>query len=329
MPVTLDHLTIGYNGKHGQQKVVISDICATIHSGQLTCLVGSNGVGKSTLLRTLATFQPKLSGNIFIGDRELDSFTPRELATVIGVVLTDKPDVANMTAMDMVLMGRAPYTGFWGGYSNDDKLQARKAMTMVDIDRLANRMVSTLSDGERQKVMIAKSLAQETPIIYLDEPTAFLDYPSKVETMRLLHRICHKAQKTVFLSTHDIELALELADTLWLMDCRNGGIVTGTPEDLALNGHLASFFYGRGVTFDSATGTFHPDHEIVAQVKLTGLQGLRRTMLEKALLRNGLATTDNDTDVCIEVKETSFVVYTPATTETVVTIADVLNLIAG
>lgn len=303
--VTLSHLAIGYSGKHGNSKVVLSDICASIRSGELTCLIGANGVGKSTLLRTLATFQPKLSGDIYIKGREIGAYTAKELARVIGVVLTEKPDVANMTATDMVLMGRSPYTGFWGGYSTDDRTIADKAISMVGIGGLANRPVSTLSDGERQKVMIAKALAQETPIIYLDEPTAFLDYPSKVEIMRLLHHISKETEKTVFLSTHDLELALQLADTVWLMDTTKG-IHTGTPEDLALDGSLSAFFDHRGVAFNPATGLFNVETDIVGSVKVTGNSGFRRAMLEKALLRNGIVADDRTDSVSVDVGDTSF-----------------------
>lgn len=306
--VTLSHLSIGYNEKHGSKTVVLSDICATIHKGELTCLIGANGVGKSTLLRTLANFQPKLAGDIFINGRELDTFTAKELATVIGVVLTEKPDVVNMTVNDMVLMGRSPYTGFWGGYTDEDERVAKQAVDMVGINQLVGRRVSTLSDGERQKVMIAKALAQETPIVYLDEPTAFLDYPSKVEIMRLLRRIGKEALKTVFLSTHDLELALQMADTIWLMDKRNG-IHTGAPEDLAIDGILPTFFAGRGVTFDFSIGMFRAENAIVGKVGLIGVGGIRQAMVKKALLRNGIVCDESMTDRMIEVKEDKFVYH--------------------
>lgn len=304
--VTLSHLSIGYNGRRDNGKVVLSDICATIKPGELTCLIGSNGVGKSTLLRTLANFQPKLSGEIYIKDREIGTFTAKELARVIGVVLTEKPDVANMTATDMVLMGRSPYTGFWGVYSDGDRNAAKRAIAMMGIGSLADRLVSTLSDGERQKVMIAKALAQETPIVYLDEPTAFLDYPSKVEIMRLLHRISKETQKTVFLSTHDLELALQLADTVWLMD-RAKGIHTGTPEDLALDGILPAFFDHHGVAFNPATGLFSVEADIIGSIKVTGDRGFRRTMLEKALLRNGIAPDDSGGGGGLDVGGSAFI----------------------
>ena len=144
-----------------------------------------------------------------------------------------------------------------------------RAVALVGIPHLAHRMVHTLSDGERQKVMIAKALAQETPVIYLDEPTAFLDFPSKVEMMQLLHHLSRQTDKTIFLSTHDLELALQIADKIWLMDKANG-VTIGTPEDLALNGSLSSFFARKGIVFDLETGLFRVDNEYTTQIRLSG-----------------------------------------------------------
>ncbi len=305
--VRLDGLSIGYHGKHGLN-VVAKDINETIRGGELTCLLGANGAGKSTLLRTLSAFLPKLEGNVYIGGREIGSFDAKELARTIGIVLTEKPEVANMTVREMVLMGRSPYTGFWGTYSDSDNAVVDEAINMVGIGHIAGRLMSSLSDGERQKVMIAKALAQQTPVIYLDEPTAFLDFPSKVEVMKLLHRISRESGKVVFLSTHDLELALQLADTVWLMD-KGHGICAGTPEDLALDGTLPAFYSGRGIVFDKTAGVFRADCETVAAVRLTGVEGVRRAMAAKALRRNGYATDAADSAFCeVEVTGKGFVV---------------------
>lgn len=169
--------------------MVAGHINAGINSGELTCLLGANGIGKSTLLRTLSAFQPKLSGEIFIQGQEIEQYKDKELSMAISVVLTEKCEVRNMTVTELVGLGRTPYTGFWGTLDEDDKQIVERSISLVKIEKLADRMVHTLSDGERQKVMIAKALAQETPIIFLDEPTAFLDFPSKVEMMQLLHRL--------------------------------------------------------------------------------------------------------------------------------------------
>ena len=249
--VKLSSLSIGYRtGKETRQ--VATGLCASLFSGELTCLLGPNGVGKSTLLRTLAAFQPPLSGTVTIGDSELSTMSARKISRTIGIVLTEKPDVPGMTAREMVAMGRSPYTGFWGRQDDEDKVIVNEAITTVGINALADRLVGTLSDGERQKVMIAKALAQQTPIVLLDEPTAFLDFPSKVDTMLLLRRICREQQKTVFLSTHDLELALQTANRLWLL-MPGGYLHVGTPKELAKQGQLAQFIERTNVMFNPET----------------------------------------------------------------------------
>lgn len=253
--IVLKDLGIGYTTKHGV-RVVAEHINGAIRSGELTCLLGANGVGKSTLLRTLSAFQPKTSGEILFAEedkqsREISDMSDKELSRKIGVVLTEKPDVRNMRVRELVSLGRSPYTGFWGTYSKEDLQIVDESIALVGIESLSKRMVHTLSDGERQKVMIAKALAQQTPVIYLDEPTAFLDYPSKVEVLQLLSLISRQAQKTIFLSTHDVELALQLADTIWLMT--HEGMTIGTPRQLAQQGALARFIERDKIVFDSET----------------------------------------------------------------------------
>ena len=215
--IHIAQLSIGYRYKK-HTRIVASDINAEIYPGELTCLLGANGVGKSTLLRTLSAFQKKLGGEILIEGKEIEHYTDKQLARLISVVLTEKCDLRNMLVPELIGLGRSPYTGFWGMLSKADRAVVDQAAALVGIEHLMNRMVHTLSDGERQKVMIAKALAQETPIIFLDEPTAFLDFPSKIEMMQLLLRLSRQTQKTIFLSTHDLELALQIADRIWLMD---------------------------------------------------------------------------------------------------------------
>ena len=251
--IELRNLSIGYQTKHGI-KTVATGIDGTIKSGELTCLLGANGVGKSTLLKTLSSFQPKTGGEILLEGRELSEYSDKQLSRLIGVVLTEKPDVRNMTVRELVSLGRSPYTGFWGTYSKDDLQVVDEAIAMVGIEPLKKRMVHTLSDGERQKVMIAKALAQQTPVIYLDEPTAFLDYPSKVEVLQLLCRISREADKVIFLSTHDVELALQMADTIWLMT-QGETVAIGSPKALAEQGALGRFIEREGIVFDPKTMT--------------------------------------------------------------------------
>lgn len=299
--ISVQNLSIGYKSK-GSQKTVAQNLNADIYSQELTCLLGANGVGKSTLLRTLSAFQPKLAGKIHLLGKDVSTYSDKELSTLLGIVLTEKCDIRNMSVMELVGMGRSPYTGFWGKLSPDDQQIVANAIDIVNIRPLAQRMIHTLSDGERQKVMIAKALAQQTPIIILDEPTAFLDFPSKVEIMQLLHQLSRESDKTIFLSTHDLELALQIADKIWLMDKING-LTTGTPEDLALSGHLSNFFARKGITFDLESGLFRITNNYRHNIRLNG-HGQKYAMVRKALQRNGiLADRKVESDILIETGE--------------------------
>lgn len=300
-------LKIGYRGHH-KVKEVAHDLNASIRSGELTCLLGANGVGKSTLLRTLSAFLPPLSGEVRILGRELSDYRTSELARVLGVVLTEKCEVQNMTVAELVGMGRSPYTGFWGRLDAEDRRIVGESIALVGIEVLRGRMVHTLSDGERQKVMIAKALAQQTPVIFLDEPTAFLDYPSKVEIMQLLHRLTREANKTVFLSTHDLELALQIADRLWLME-REKGLTVGTPEDLSLDGHMERFFMRRGIVFDRTVGLFRVANPCSRRLIVEG-DGERYVMICKALRRMGVEPGEGDDACRIEVTADFFTLHT-------------------
>lgn len=287
--IRVKNLETGYRNKN-KVTVITRDINAALYSRELTCLLGPNGAGKSTLLKTLTAFLPPIKGEIFIEGRLLNDYSELELAKVIGVVLTEKLSVNNMSVDELVGMGRSPYTGFWGHMTEYDKQVVAEAISLVGIDNLRGRMVQTLSDGERQKVMIAKALAQETPVIFLDEPTAFLDYPSKVEIMQLLQRLSRERNKTVFLSTHDLELALQIADKVWLLD-KPHGVTIGTPEDLALQGEMAKYFEREGVIFDIDSGLFKIDHKLRHTIGITGERHVVN-LVTKALARHGVTTIE-------------------------------------
>lgn len=288
-PILLRDVRIGYRTKEGVG-CVAGPMNATLRSGQLTVLLGPNGAGKSTLLRTLAGFQPALGGEIRILGRPLSEYTPMDLAKVVSVVLTEKPDLQNMTIRELVGMGRSPHTGFWGRLSLEDKRLVETAMEQMGVQHLAGRMGQSLSDGERQKCMIAKALAQATPIILLDEPSAFLDYPSKVEVMQKLHELAHTHHKSIFLSTHDMELALQTADYAWLMD-KNNPPVYGTPEDIILSGQLSKFFNRDGVRFNPLSGQFTILTTCTRTALLTGDEVVC-ALVTRALYRNGICCVD-------------------------------------
>lgn len=251
--IWLQNAVIGYR-EHGGERKVAGPLAASLQQGELTCLLGSNGTGKSTLLRTLVGQLPLLGGDILLengkGKAALSSLSPRQLAKLIGVVLTERPGTSLLTVQEVVEMGRQPHTGFWGGLAQEDKRLAEEAMRQVGIHELRHRKIDSLSDGERQKTMIAKALAQDTPIILLDEPTAFLDFPSKVELLQLLRHLAHEGGKTIMLSTHDLELALRLGDKLWLMD-KKQGLQIGTPRELADNGALTRYIERGELRFDT------------------------------------------------------------------------------
>ena len=209
MDYILQSLSIGYS-----HKVIAADINAQIKGGELTCLIGRNGTGKSTLMRTLAGFLKPLGGSALLDGRDVGRLSPAERSHLISVVLTDRVDIDGMRVKDLVSVGRQPYTGFFGKMSNDDEEVVNKAIADVGMTDFAGRQVNSLSDGERQKVMIAKALAQQTPVILLDEPTAFLDYPSKKEMFQMLSQLCHEQGKAVLVSTHDLDIALPIADSV-------------------------------------------------------------------------------------------------------------------
>ncbi len=278
--IQLNNVTTGY-----KRKPVTRDINAYLQAGELTCLLGPNGAGKSTLLKTLSAFIPPLSGEIMIDGVNLKQISAAMLARSIAVVLTQRPSTMNMTVEELVAVGRSPYTSFFGGLRRADREVVARSISLVGIDDLRERNVNTLSDGERQKALIAKALAQQTEIIFLDEPTAFLDYPSKVEIMKLLYAIAREENKTVFMSTHDLDLALQMADKIWLLD-KDHGLEIGIPEDLAYRGLLGEYFERGGLRFNYATGLFEIEHDRKGTVRLSG-SGRLHDMVRKALRRMG------------------------------------------
>lgn len=250
--IRTDNLSIGYVLRNNGERVVHKSLNLELWPGTLTCLLGLNGSGKSTLLRTLAAFQTPLAGEIFLNEKPLFSYSEEERSLMIGVVLTESVYAGGLTVYEMVALGRYPHTGFWGNLKQSDRQIIEQSLEFVGIKAMADLYFSELSDGEKQKVMIAKALAQECPVILLDEPTAFLDIDSRVETMSLLLRLT-RIGKSILLSTHDIDMALQMADELWLID-REKEFVSGAPEDLVLGGVFNRFFGKNSIVFDMESG---------------------------------------------------------------------------
>ncbi|HIT81122.1 MAG TPA: ABC transporter ATP-binding protein [Candidatus Caccoplasma merdavium] len=249
-------VTLGY--REGKERAILfSDMDFSLYRGELTALLGINGAGKSTLLRTMSATQPCLSGEIRLGGKDLSALSEQERAQRIGVVFTEKHMAGGLRVHELVALGRYPYTGFFGRLDRHDRERVKEVMALAGIAHKRDAYLSQLSDGERQKAFIAKALAQESDVILLDEPTAFLDLPSRIETMMLLHRLAEECGKTILLSTHDVEQALVLADRLWLLSPQYG-LECGVTEDLILSGRLDRLFPSDTIRFDPEHGSYYP-----------------------------------------------------------------------
>ena len=277
-------LAIGYNDTK-RRKVVQSNVNLSLMGGEVTCLLGLNGAGKSTLIRTLCGFQPPLEGKVLLRGKPLSSYSQSAFAREVGVVLTEKTNAGGITVYDLVSLGRHPYTGFFGSLKEDDHRIIEEALDAAGIWHKKDNYVSELSDGERQKVMIAKVLAQQCPIIVLDEPTAFLDVTARIETMVLLRKLAKEQGKAIVLSTHDIDSAIQMADNLWLLS-KGKEVRCGAPEDLIMDGTIGEFFSKENVVFDNATGKLSA---AVSQIRPVGVSGDFNTAywVGNALVRNG------------------------------------------
>ena len=285
------NLEIGYiNGKPAR-KVVGSELNLELYQGEFVCLVGPNGAGKSTLLRTLTGLQPSLGGGVELGGKRLEQFTRKELANEISVVLTGPIEVGAMTVNELVAMGRFPFTGLFDRMSENDWKIVRQSLEMVGLEGFEERMVHKLSDGERQKVMIARALAQEPRILVLDEPTAYLDLPGRVSVMNLLHELAADHAQTVLTSTHDLDLAMRSADRFWLMS-PGGEIISGAPEDLILSGDFQRVFARDKISFDLMNGHFSVARSDEGQICLQG-EGTARAWTERALQRVGFSVKED------------------------------------
>lgn len=244
--LTISNASVGY--RNGKRTVLVVDgIDASLQSCELVALIGRNGAGKSTLLRTLSAFQKPLSGTVKCDGKDITELSPNDIAKELAVVLTST-EPAPLTVRELVSLGRTPYTNFLGRLTAEDDAVVDRAVELMGISRFKDRMLATLSDGERQKCMIAKAIAQETSLILLDEPTAFLDFGSKVALFRTLKKLAKEQRKAILVSTHDVELAIRFADKLWLL--ADGTLSEGSADTLSDNGALQRFIDSDGVVYD-------------------------------------------------------------------------------
>lgn len=283
----LSHVSIGYPVSGGT-KIVQSDLTLSASEGELIALIGKNGCGKSTLLRSIACLQPLLQGNMQLNGENLREISPRRRARLLSVVLTEQQPVASFTVQELIAIGRDPYTGWLGSLTREDDRIIHEAIEMTYLEGFANRNIHELSDGERQRVFIARALAQNTPVILLDEPTSHLDLPNRINILLLLQKLARETGKTIFISTHELETAIQVADKLWLME-KEKGVTVGVPEDLVLKGIFDRVFYHPSYEFDKEYGSFVVqkmlDKSIATRVQHS--DSLMARWTTKALTRRG------------------------------------------
>lgn len=248
-----ENLQIGYDTKK-QKNVIASAISISLDAGKLIALIGANGIGKSTLLRTLTGMQQPLSGTVFLNGALISKLSPSDLAQQLSIVLTDKLPESNLTVFELVALGRQPYTNWVGKLTSEDILKVNEALELTQISFLSDKKHYEISDGQLQKVMVARALAQNTPLIILDEPTTHLDLLHKVSLLKLLKKLALETNKSILFSTHDLDLALQLSDEMIVMN--RDLLVQDTPENLIQNGILNSLFDDENITFDAEKAKF-------------------------------------------------------------------------
>lgn len=278
----IENLEIGYSLKKEHKNVLFNNINLSANSGELIALIGKNGVGKSTLLRNIAGLQESLAGNISFYNKLLRKYKRSEFARLVSFVSTEIVRVNNLKVFDLVALGRFPHTNWMGKLQTEDIVRSNEAIGMVGMKSYLNKNVDEISDGERQRVMIARTLAQDTKVIVLDEPTAFLDLPNKFEIVHLLNKLSKEENKTILFSTHDLNTAIHEADKIWLM--LDDKIIEGAPEDLILNNQFNELFKESTLNFDKIKGDFRMKREPIDKIGLFG-EGLYYNWTKKALER--------------------------------------------
>ena len=245
----IQNLKIGYKGH-----VVSENVNFKLMSGELCAIVGINGIGKSTLLRTLGNLQTNLGGSMKLEERELSTYSVRDLSKKISLVLTEALGTKNLTVQELISIGRQPYTNWIGSLTPNDKKEIANALQGFDLMPLKDKKCHELSDGQLQRVLIARAMVQNTPLILLDEPTTHLDLAHKITIFKLLRNLAHENRKTILLTTHEIELAIQLADKILVLDGKENPF--GEPCQLIENGSFSKLFPKDTVEFDAKTGTF-------------------------------------------------------------------------
>ena len=299
--LSIESLLIGYISGN-TRKVLLPPLTARAYKGELIAMVGQNGIGKSTLLRTVTGLQYPLGGIITINGKQISSYSRMDFARCIGYISTEPLRVSNMKVYDLVALGRYPHTGWLGKMTGEDNDIIFDAIEKVGMQLFVNSYITEISDGERQRVMIARALAQDTDLLVMDEPTAFLDIRSKYEIVHLLHDLSKRRGKTNIFSTHDLNIAVSEADKVWLI--LKDSFREGAPEDLIIDGGFDELFKNSLVRFNQTDGSFTFRNEFRGNIKITG-EGIARVWTEKALNRAGYSVSGENAEMTIEIIKTT------------------------
>ncbi len=294
--LSFDNLEIGFvSGRY--RHILLPPLNGSAKEGELIAVIGKNGIGKSTLLRSITGLQPVISGDLKLEGKSIIQYPRVKLAEKVGYISTEIVRVSNMRVYDLVSLGRYPYTNWLGRISDADDKIITGAIVKTGMGQFRDRPVTELSDGERQRAMIAMILAQDTKLMVMDEPTAFLDISSKFEIIHLMHELTRTRAKTIVFSTHDLSTAVNQADKIWLL--KEQGILEGAPEDLMLEGSFKTLFDESKVMFNSSDGTFTIPNEAKGKVFVSGGEE-KRYWTEKALIRAGYSVTDKKSSIEVE-----------------------------
>ncbi len=299
--LNISNLTTGYQNANNRT-LISKDINLAINSSSFIALLGPNGCGKSTLLHTIAGLQKPISGSISIQNKQLHTLKGKEKARQLSLVLTDKITSAYLIVEDIVSMGRYPHIGSMGILSEKDKAVVEQSINKCALSDYKQRRYSELSDGEKQRVMLARALAQDTPLMMLDEPTAHLDLPNRVILMKMLRNLSKEMNKAILLSTHELDLALQWCDAIWLMN-KDGDIANGVPEDLVINGAFSDVFSSDEFYFDISTGIFKMKQKYKGSIYIKGNPTIKE-WVRRAIERHAYkeASSESDTNIVINIQ---------------------------